>query len=88
MMRGFGIFGAWGWVGMILNLVIFAVILICVIWLIVAAIRRGNTAQTNISPQVPAPPASSTPKDIVQARYARGEINRDEYQQLMTDLSK
>ena len=32
------------------------------------------------------PPASQTPREVLQARYARGEINRDQYQQMLKDL--
>ncbi len=83
-------FGPWGWVGIVLNLVIFAAVLIGIIWLIVAAIRRtgSNQSQANASAQMPAAPAGPTAKDILQARYARGEINREEYQQILADLSK
>jgi putative membrane protein len=30
---------------------------------------------------------SQTPREILQARYARGEITRDQYQQILQDLS-
>lgn len=87
MMHGFGLFGPWGWVGMILNLVLFVAVVIGVIWLIVSVIRRSGPPVSSTAPQPPAP-AASTPREIVQARYARGEINREEYLQLMTDLEK
>lgn len=32
------------------------------------------------------PPASQTPREVLQARYARGEITRDQYQQMLEDL--
>jgi uncharacterized membrane protein len=33
------------------------------------------------------PRAEMSPKEILQARYARGEITREQYQQMLADLS-
>ncbi len=75
-----------GWVGLVLNLVIVAAIIVGVILLIVSVVRRNN--QPVVSGQVtPAqPPAAPNPRDIAQTRYARGEITRDEYMQILADL--
>ena len=32
------------------------------------------------------PPASQTPREVLQARYVRGEIDRDQYRQMLEDL--
>ena len=32
------------------------------------------------------PSANQSPKEILQARYARGEITREQYQQMLEDL--
>ena len=32
------------------------------------------------------PFANQSPKEILQARYARGEITREQYQQMLNDL--
>lgn len=38
--------------------------------------------------QAPPPgPGDKTPAEIVQERYARGEINREEYEQQMRNLT-
>ena len=76
-MMGFGLFGnclgyngTYGWISLILNLLV----LLIVIWLVVWGVRRladagsGNAAVGGISPL-----------DILKARYARGEISQDEY---------
>ena len=81
---GFGGFGGFGWVGMILGLIIMLGVVTGLILLIVWAVRRvsGNNAQAgtqNLTPQ-------TTGRDIAQARYARGEISREEYQQILSDL--
>jgi putative membrane protein len=92
MMRGFGGFGgighmgAFGWIGMILGGVITVAFIIVVVLLVIFLVRRlgaGSHVTVNSSP--PAPNQSA--KDIASARYARGEITREEYQQILTDLS-
>jgi putative membrane protein len=85
MMGGYGGFGTFGWIGMILNLVLTLAVIGGFVWLIVWAVRRsgGNSIQsgaTNLS--------GSSAKEIAQARYAKGEISRDEYQQILSDLSR
>lgn len=79
-----GYYGHGSWIGMILGLVITVAVIIGVILLVVWAVRRmsGNTTHY-------APPSqgSQSAKDIAQARYAKGEITRDEYQQIISDLS-
>jgi len=84
-MMGFGGFGGFGWIGMILGLIITLGVIIGLILLIVWAVLRvgGNNAQVgtqNLTPQ--------TGRDIAQARYARGEISREEYQQILSDLGR
>jgi putative membrane protein len=86
-MRGFGFYGPWGWVGMVISLIVVAVIVIGVILLIVSAVRRGNVAQAT-STGLPQTPAAPTPREIAQARYARGEITREEYVQILEDIGK
>ncbi len=77
MMGGFGLFG--GVIGLIFNLLIIVGIVLLVIW----AVKRftggpinGNQASGNQSP-----------REILQARYARGEITRDQCQPMLQDLS-
>ena len=84
MMGNFG-YGGMGWIGMILGLVITIAVIVGLVLLVVWAVRRmgGNSTQTgpmNISGQ--------SAKDIAQARYAKGEINREEYQQVLSDLGR
>ena len=71
-------FGGWG-VGMMLVMVLFwALVVVGIVYLVrwVAEAGRG-----------PARPASEeTPLEILQKRYARGELNRDQYEQMRQDL--
>ena len=80
MMGGFGNFG---WIEMILILVITIGVIIGLVLLVVWAVRRmsGNSAQPG-SPNM----TGQSAKDIAQARYAKGEISRDEYQHILSDL--
>ena len=71
---GMGLFG--GWIGLIFNLAIIIGFVVLIVW----AVKRFTS---NVSPTGTA----KTPREIVQARYARGEITRDQYQQMLSDLS-
>ena len=70
---GMGLFG--GWIGLIFNLAIIVGIVFLIVW----AVKRFTSGNISASGQ--------TPREIVQARYARGEITRDQYQQILQDLS-
>ena len=83
MMGYYGSFGTFGWIGMIIGLVLMVAVIIGVILLIVWAVRRMSNNPNSSGIQAPSSP---TARDIAQARYARGEINRDEYQHILSDL--
>ncbi len=72
---GYGMMGAYGWIGMIFNLLILAGVIILVVW----AVRRFTERGSGQS-------GSQSARDIVQQRYARGEITREQYQQMLNDL--
>ena len=76
MMNGFGGMGLFGgWIGLIFNLAIIVGIVIPIVW----AIKRFTNGSVSSGTQAP--------REILQARYARGEITRDQYQQILQDLS-
>jgi putative membrane protein len=83
MMHNFGYGGGMGWIGMILGLVITIAVIVGFVVLVVWAVRRmsGNVQHVSQSP------AGQSARDIAQVRYAKGEINREEYQQILTDLT-
>ncbi len=66
-----GNFGVWGLIGLILNLVFWVGLIAGLTLLVVWAIRRTR---------VPAAAGQPTSKEILQARYARGEITREQYE--------
>jgi uncharacterized membrane protein len=90
MMGGFGRglwgMGGFGLIGMIVNLAITLGLILALVLLIAWLWRRVNAGPgRTVSGQSTAAPAS--PKEIVQIRYAQGEITREQYQQMLADLS-
>ncbi len=55
-------------------------IILGAIWLVWALL--GNTRPTFLTG------GSGTPRQVLDQRFARGEISRDEYDQILTDLSR
>jgi putative membrane protein len=77
MMYG-GWMGGFGWIGMLVGLVFWVLVLGGLAWLVTWAVRRagsGGSASTG-----------SSAVEIAQQRYARGEITREQYQQILADL--
>jgi putative membrane protein len=85
MMGNFGWcgYGGYGWPGMILGPILFIGFLIGLVFLVVWAVRRMTANHPN-----PGPPntAIQSARDIAQTRYAKGEISKEEYQQIISDL--
>jgi len=80
MMNGFGGFGLLGGLlGLIFNLVIIVGIVILIVW----AVKRFTGGSANLMNQHS---GGQSPREILQTRYARGEITRDQYQQMLSDL--
>jgi len=88
MMHGFGFggFGTLGWIGMILNLIITIGVIVGIVLLVVWLLRRMGSQDPSGYQTHGGTGNLPSPKEIVQARYARGEIGREEYQQLLSDL--
>lgn len=77
-----GSFGAYGWIGLIFNILIIALF----VWLIVWAVRRfssGSGANSLFNQQS----VEQSPREILKIRYARGEITREQYQEMLSDLN-
>lgn len=73
---GYGGFGSWGWIGAliggIIHLAFLAAAILGVIWLFKAVGRPGQSESDALS--------------ILKRRYARGEINSDEYHRMKQEL--
>ena len=80
-------FGSFGTLGLILNLVIVVGLVVGIALLIIWLVRRfASKEQDSGSLSNPANFGIS-PREILQARYAKGDITREQYQQMLTDLS-
>lgn len=79
-MMGFGIM----MLGGLLSLVFLVIIIVAAIWLIATVARGGSAVNPRLMP--PAAPAGQAPLDILQMRYARGEITKEQYEQMKRDL--
>ena len=84
-MMGGGMMGGFGLIGVLLNLVVIVGLVLLVIW----AVRQfsSNGRSSGLLGPLNNRPAEATPRDIVEERYARGEITREQYQELLSDLS-
>ena len=75
-MNGFGIMGLFGGlIGLLFSLAILIGIVVLIVW---AVKRFTGSTLTSSAP---------SPRELAQARYARGEITRDQYQEILQDLS-
>lgn len=85
---GFGSFGLiGGLIGLVLNIAIIIGIVVLVVWVVQKVSRPGNSS----TPAVPTGPAGAgqvlSAREILDIRYARGELTRDEYQARLNDIS-
>ena len=72
-----GMMGAWGWLNAVFSILVLALIIGGVIWLV-----RRLSGDTATSTKAPAGSAEA----ILAERYARGEIDDQEYQQRLAIL--
>ena len=87
MMGGFGGMGSWGLFGGLFSWILTIGLLVGLVFLGIWLWRRfgpveGSAAWTQ-SPTARQP----SPLDVLQARYARGELTREEYQMMQQDLA-
>lgn len=58
---------------------LFLLLIGVLVWVLVRGFGSGPAS---------AAPSSRSPEDILKERYARGEIDRDEYERRLSDLRK
>lgn len=89
MMGGFGSgFGSLGLFGGLIGLVVNVVILVGIVLLIVWTVQKFNRSNYSSLPaagSITGPVLSA--REILDARYARGELTREEYQTILRDIS-
>ena len=76
-MMGGGMMWMHGWGGLLSILLYLAILfgfVLLLVW-VITRITRGNTLSS-----------VQSPREIIQLRYARGEITREQYQQMLSDL--
>jgi len=76
--HGMDSFG-WGF-GMAFMGLFWIAIVLLIVWLVRSISDRSSERR-------PPPPPTETPLEILQKRYARGEINRAEFEEKRRDLS-
>jgi len=78
---GFGMFG----LGALIMIAFWVLVIGGVVWLVVTLVRGG---QGQATPPVQAVGAAQnqTPLDILKARYARGEITKEQFEEMKRDL--
>ena len=81
-MMGFGFFG----IGMLLMGLFWILVIGGLLWLVVT-LTRGSQARTASQVLTPGAPTGQTPLDILKARYAKGEITKEQFEELKRDLS-
>lgn len=67
--------GGWGWVGMTVSMVVFwALVVALVVWSMRSLSDRDRPHRV-----APPPAHGKTPEQLLAERFARGEIDEDEY---------
>lgn len=72
-------FGLYGLFGMLFNIAILVGVVVLAVW----AVQKFAGAGGGQSPR----PSSPSAREILDQRYARGELSRDEYQEKVHDIS-
>jgi putative membrane protein len=76
-MMGFG----FGGIGIILMILFWGVVIFGGVWLVKSLFDAGQRNQGGL-----AAPRQPSAREILDQRYARGEISREEYEQIKADL--
>ena len=79
MGMGFGL----GGFGLIIMLIFWVVIIGLAVWFLSTLFPRATNQASNTSPQAG---RTESPLEVLQRRYARGEITKAEYEEMRRDL--
>ncbi len=79
--RGFVLGGlGFGILGLVLRILFWAVVIGAIVWFVSALVRGGAQPATTMVA------ARETPLDVLKMRLAKGEITKEQYDQLKNDL--
>jgi len=78
-MMGFGGSGGFGAIGMFIGFIFFAAIITGVVFLIVWLVKRSGS---NVSEK-----AGTHSLEILKERYAKGELTKEQYENIRKDLN-
>ena len=87
--RGFEVAPAHHWVGGVIMLIVFAVLIGVIVWAVLRITRAEAARQAMPAsgpPPLPVARAEDPALATVRMRYAQGEIDRDEFVRVSTDL--
>ena len=76
-------FGLWGGIGLFLNVVILVGIVVLAVWALQKFTDSGSCNTTSADYNNRSPSA----REILDQRYARGDLSREEYKEMTSDLS-
>jgi putative membrane protein len=82
-----GDMGWWMVWGSVMMVVFWVAVIALVAWVVQSLVRRDHTAHGS-GGNVTAPGPRLEPLDVAKERYARGEISRDEFEQIRDALSR
>lgn len=82
---GHGI-GGWGWFAMAVGMTVFWAVIVTLAVLLIRAFARPNPSQGPTAPTPTQGPAGPTPAQVLAGRFARGEINEEEYRRRLATL--
>ena len=86
MMHGRG-FGSFGWIGIILMWLVPVGFVVLVVLGIVGLVRGFTSSGAEKGNLYQLAEAQPSPREILQIRYASGEITREQYLQILEDLN-
>ena len=75
-----GVFGGWSIIGMIFMFIFWALLITGIILLVVWLVRRASYTGKDLS-------RKNNAIDILKERYAKGEISKNEFEEMKKDLT-